>query len=150
MMADLFDLPDAAQALRVLARLGMAALLGGLLGAERELAHKAAGLRTHMMVALGAALLVVFPIEAGIAIGDLSRVIQGVVTGIGFIGAGTILKRAQSDEVLGLTTAASIWLTAAVGLAAGAGRLWLPLMATMMAFGILHVMRRLETPHDRA
>jgi putative Mg2+ transporter-C (MgtC) family protein len=149
MLDDLFHLPDVPQALRVVARLGVAAVLGGFLGAERELAHKAAGLRTHMMVALGAALLVVFPLEAGMAIGDLSRVIQGVATGIGFIGAGTILKRVQSDEVLGLTTAASIWLTAAVGLAAGAGYLWIPLTSTAMAWLILHVVGRLEARRAR-
>jgi hypothetical protein len=75
-----------------------------------------------MLVALGCALFVLFQAEAGMAQADLSRVIQGVATGIGFIGAGTILKRTDSGEVEGLTTAAGIWLTGAVGLAVGGGR----------------------------
>ena len=134
---DLFHLPDAAQMIRVVVRICTAALLGGILGAERERAGKAAGLRTHMLVALGCALFVLFPAESGMAQADLSRVIQGVATGIGFIGAGTILKRTESGEVQGLTTAAGIWLTAAVGLAVGAGQLWLPVIAVACAWVIL-------------
>jgi putative Mg2+ transporter-C (MgtC) family protein len=129
---DLFHLPDLAQLVRVLVRVVVAAALGGLLGAERERAGKAAGLRTHMLVALGA--------------GDLSRVIQGVATGIGFIGAGTILKRADSDEIQGLTTAASIWLTAAIGMAVGAGQLWLPVISAVAAWIILFALSRLMPP----
>ena len=143
MLDDLFVLPDAAQMVRVIARIATAATLGGLLGAERERAGKAAGMRTHMLVALGAALFVLFPVEEGMPIGDLSRVIQGVATGIGFIGAGTILKRQDSDEVQGLTTAASVWLTGAIGLAVGAGHLWLPIVSTLCAWVILHVLGRL-------
>src|SRR5688572_12607454 len=116
---DLFHIPDSAQMLRVVIRICTAALLGGILGFERERARKAAGLRTHMLVAVGCALFVLFPAEAGMAIADVSRVIQGVATGIGFIGAGTILKRPESGDVQGLTTAAGIWLTAAIGLAVG-------------------------------
>jgi putative Mg2+ transporter-C (MgtC) family protein len=78
--------------------------------------------------------------------GDLSRVIQGVATGIGFIGAGTILKRADSDEIHGLTTAASIWLTAAIGMAVGAGRLWLPVICAVAAWIILFVLSRVTPP----
>src|SRR5688572_15085046 len=133
---DLFHIPDFAQMVRVVVRICTAALLGGILGAERERAGKAAGLRTHMLVALGCALFVLFPAEAGMAQADLSRVIQGVATGIGFIGAGTILKRSDSGEVEGLTTAAGIWLTGAVGLAVGAGQLWLPVMAVACAWAI--------------
>ena len=96
---DVFHLPDVAQLVRVLVRVVVAAALGGLLGLERERAGRAAGLRTHMLVALGAALFVLFPAEADMAPGDLSRVIQGVATGIGFIGAGTILKNAESEEL---------------------------------------------------
>jgi putative Mg2+ transporter-C (MgtC) family protein len=140
---DLFQLPDMARLGHVLARVVVAALLGGLLGAERERAGKAAGLRTHMLVALGAALFVLFPAEAGMSTSDLSRVVQGVATGIGFIGAGTILKRAESDEIQGLTTAASIWLTAAIGMAVGAGQLWLPVICAVTAWAILFVLSRL-------
>jgi putative Mg2+ transporter-C (MgtC) family protein len=143
---DLFHLPDLAQLVRVLVRVVVAAALGGLLGAERERAGKAAGLRTHMLVALGAALFVLFPAEAGMSTGDLSRVIQGVATGIGFIGAGTILKRADSDEIQGLTTAASIWLTAAIGMAVGAGQLWLPVISAVAAWIILFALSRLMPP----
>jgi putative Mg2+ transporter-C (MgtC) family protein len=142
---DLFNVPDTAQMLRVLARICLAAVLGGVLGAERQHAGKAAGLRTHMLVAMGCALFVLFPAEAGMATADLSRVIQGVATGIGFIGAGTILKRPDGTEVHGLTTAAGLWLTAAVGAAVGAGQLWLPLVAVVGAWVILAVMRRFES-----
>jgi putative Mg2+ transporter-C (MgtC) family protein len=147
---DLFHLPDLAQLVRVLVRVLVAAALGGLLGFERERAGKAAGLRTHMLVALGAALFVLFPAEAGMGPGDLSRVIQGVATGIGFIGAGTILKKAESEEIQGLTTAASIWLTAAIGMAVGAGRLWLPVLCAGAAWIILFVLSRLTSQKDSA
>jgi putative Mg2+ transporter-C (MgtC) family protein len=141
---DLFRIPDIEQTVRVIVRLLLAAILGGLLGAERERAGKAAGLRTHMLVALGAAVFVLFPAEAGMGMADLSRVIQGVATGIGFIGAGTILKRKDQEEIQGLTTAANIWLTAAVGLAVGAGHLWVPIACTLCAFVILSVVARYE------
>ena len=141
---DLFHLPDGSQMARVVARIAVAALLGALLGAERERAGKAAGLRTHMLVALGAALFVLFPAEAGMRIEDLSRVIQGVATGIGFIGAGTILKRPESEQVEGLTTAASIWLTGAIGMSVGAGQLWLSVVCAASAWIVLYVLARFE------
>jgi putative Mg2+ transporter-C (MgtC) family protein len=139
---DLFHIPDAAHLIRVVTRICTAALLGGIIGGERERAGKAAGLRTHMLVSLGCALFVLFPAESGVSKSDLSRVIQGVAAGIGFIGAGTILKRTDSGEVEGLTTAASIWLTGAIGLAVGAGQLWLPAVAVALAWVILSVLGR--------
>ena len=142
---DILHVPDGAQVARVVIRVIAAALLGALLGWERERAGKPAGLRTHMLVALGAALFVLFPAEAGMAIGDLSRVIQGVATGIGFIGAGTILKRAEAEQVEGLTTAASIWLTGAIGMAVGAGQLWLSALCAVSAWVILYGLARFET-----
>ena len=142
---DLFLWPDGPQMVRVVARVAVAALLGALLGWERERAGKAAGLRTHMLVALGAALFVLFPAEAGMAIADLSRVIQGVATGIGFIGAGTILKRPESEQVEGLTTAASIWLTGAIGMSVGAGQLWLSVICAISAWVILYVLARFDS-----
>jgi putative Mg2+ transporter-C (MgtC) family protein len=145
---DLFHVPNAAQMIRVVIRICTAALLGGILGAERERARKAAGLRTHMLVAVGCALFVLFPVESGMAQADLSRVIQGVATGIGFIGAGTILKRPESGEVEGLTTAANIWLTGAVGLAVGAGQLWLPIIAVGCAWVILSLFHRFTQSND--
>ena len=142
--SELFDLPNMVEFARVLARLTVAALLGGLRGLEREREGKAAGLRTHMLVALGSALFTVGPLEAGMNAADLSRVFQGLVTGIGFIGAGTILKRAEEQEIQGLTTAANLWLTAAVGMAVGLGHLWLPILGAALAVLILAVIGYVE------
>ena len=139
------DLPDAAGWTRITLRLLLAAGLGGALGYEREQSGKAAGMRTHMLVALGAALFVLFPAEAGMDIADLSRVIQGVATGIGFIGAGTILKRAEAEHIEGLTTAASIWLTGAIGMSVGAGQLWLSAVCAISAWIILYVLARFDS-----
>src|SRR6266851_1835629 len=83
-----------------------------------------AGLRTHMLVALGAALFTLIPQEAKMETADISRVIQGIAAGIGFLGAGTILKLGEEHRIQGLTSAASVWLTAAAGTAVGAGWLW--------------------------
>lgn len=129
---------------RVALQLFIAAVLGGVIGAEREAVGKAAGLRTHMMVSLGAALFVLVPVEAGIATGDLTRVIQGIATGIGFVGAGAILKRSDRSEIEGLTTAATIWLTGAVGVAVGAGQEWLAIVGTISAWIILTLMIRID------
>lgn len=137
--SELFAVPGATQTAVVVVRLVTAALLGGLLGAEREFEGKAAGLRTHMLVALGAALFVIAPAQAGLGEGDLGRIIQGVAAGIGFIGAGTILKLTDREEIKGLTTAASIWLTAAIGISAGVGPLWVPLVCAACAWIILYV-----------
>jgi putative Mg2+ transporter-C (MgtC) family protein len=142
---DLFHGPDLSQLVRVGVRVLFAALLGGVLGAEREAAGKAAGMRTHMLVAIAATVYVLFPIEAGMAVADLSRVIQGVATGIGFIGAGTILKRTESDDIRGLTTAAGLWLTTAIGLAVGMGHLWLPIVCTIAAWLVLRALGSLES-----
>jgi putative Mg2+ transporter-C (MgtC) family protein len=140
----IIDLPDLAQAARVAVRLVLAALLGGLLGLERQRRGKAAGLRTHMLVALGSALFVIAPLEAGAGAADLTRVIQGIATGIGFVGAGSILKQTEQGEVKGLTTAAGIWLTAAVGIAVGLGRLWLPVLGVLLSWLILSALGRYE------
>jgi putative Mg2+ transporter-C (MgtC) family protein len=143
--ADLFlNLPDLTHLGGVAFRLVSAILLGGLVGAEREWVGKAAGLRTHMLVSLGAALFVLAPAEAGLGEGDTSRIIQGIAAGIGFIGAGTILKRADREEIQGLTTAASIWLTAAIGVAVAVGPLWLPLLCAICALLILYVLGEVE------
>lgn len=123
--------PAIAPQLHLLLHLGCALIVGGIIGLERERQRHAAGLRTHILVSLGAALFVLIPIQAGLPLqdwGQLSRVIQGVITGVGFIGGGVILhqpRRADQHLVAqGVTTAASIWLAAAVGVAAGMG-LWL-------------------------
>lgn len=107
--------------LEMILRLFLAAALGAAIGYERERAKKPAGLRTHILIALGSALFTVVSIF-GFANGvDPSRVAAGVVTGVGFIGAGVIFRGMRGDVVVGLTTAASVWVAAAVGLAAGAG-----------------------------
>lgn len=141
---ELFSVPNTRAVAIVVVRLVAAGLLGGLLGAEREAVGKAAGLRTHMLVALGAALFVIAPAQAGLGAGDLGRIIQGVAAGIGFIGAGTILKLTDQEEIKGLTTAASIWLTAAIGIAAAVGPLWVPVVCAACAWVVLSVLAHLE------
>ena len=141
--ADFSDLPGTVQITQMTVRLLFAALCGGLLGFERERAGKEAGIRTHMLVALGAAFFVLIPQQAGVSPGDMSRVLQGIITGIGFIGAGTILKLNDREEVLGLTTAAGIWLTAAVGIAAGMGREASAVFGTALALMILSLLPRI-------
>lgn len=140
--AEFSDLPAADETLRVILRLLVAALLGGLLGYEREYRGKAAGMRTHMLVALGSAIFVLVPLQAGISDADLSRVIQGVVAGVGFLCAGAILKHGE-QEVHGLTTAAGLWLTAAIGLAVGMGRESTAVLSAVLAFCILHLIPKL-------
>ena len=138
------DLLDATQLTQVCVRLFIAVLLGGLLGYDREKNESAAGLRTHMMVALGAALFVIVPQQAGMPIEDLSRVLQGIIAGIGFLGAGAIIKISDKEEIKGLTTAASIWATAAIGIAAGMGREVTAILSTALALVILAILPRLE------
>lgn len=141
--------PDLPQAIRILVRIAAATIAGAIVGFERERTGKAAGLRTHMLVALSSAIFVLGPLEAGMLEGDVSRVVQGVAAGIGFLGAGTILKLTEEGQVRGLTTAAGIWLTAALGVAAGLGRLGLALMCAVLAWIILAVLSRFELPpHD--
>ena len=146
---ELFSVPNTRAVAIVVVRLVAAGLLGGLLGAEREAVGKAAGLRTHMLVALGAALFVIAPAQAGLGAGDLGRIIQGVAAGIGFIGAGTILKLTDREEIKGLTTAASIWLTAAIGIAAAVGPLWVPVVCAACAWVVLSVLGNLEARISR-
>lgn len=138
--AEFSDVPDAAQLARIVVRLCMTALLGGLLGWERKHAGKAAGVRTHMLVAMGAALLVLVAQQADIAPADNSRVLQGVIAEVGFLGAGTLLKGNAESQVKGLTTAAGIWLTAAIGLATGLGREATALLSTLLAQLVLWTM----------
>ncbi|HET9644445.1 MAG TPA: MgtC/SapB family protein [Burkholderiaceae bacterium] len=139
------DIGDIESAVTVIVRLLMAVLLAAVLGYERERHEAPAGLRTHMLVALGAALLVLAPEQAGVGPDNLTRVVQGVVSGIGFLGAGAILKRERPGrQVRGLTTAASIWATAAIGVAAGMGRELTALATAMLGFVILKLLRRLE------
>lgn len=127
------DIPDVAQVTLITLRLLVAVALGGLLGWERELRGKAAGVRTHMLVAAGAALFVLIPQQAGASLADMSRVMQGLIAGVGFLGAGAIILGNQQVSTRGLTTAAGIWLTAAIGVAAGIGREATAVLATFIA-----------------
>lgn len=135
------DLPNVAQITKVFVRLLVAIALGSLLGYERETRGSAAGLRTHMLVALGAALFVLVPLQAGVPMPDMSRVLQGIVSGIGFLGAGAIIKLSEDREIRGVTTAASIWLTAAIGIAAGMGLEMTAVFSTVLALSILALSR---------
>lgn len=137
MLSEFSDLPDAEDLTRLVLRLFLAAILGGLLGLQRETSGKAAGLRTHMLVALGSALFVLVPMQAGMEADALSRVLQGVIAGVGFLCAGTIMKRDSSDRVEGLTTAAGLWMTCAIGIAAGTGREMTAVLSTLLALAIL-------------
>jgi putative Mg2+ transporter-C (MgtC) family protein len=112
---------------------------------EREAAGKAAGLRTHMLVALGAALTLVVAYRMGMPEADQSRVIQGLVTGVGFLGGGAILKITDERRIRGLTTAAGIWMTASIGIAVGAGKLATATMATVLTFVVLRMLQLVET-----
>ncbi|HLW04447.1 MAG TPA: MgtC/SapB family protein [Azoarcus sp.] len=138
--AEFSDLSDLEDLTRVTLRLFLAGLLGAALGYERESQGKSAGLRTHMLVALGSALFVIAPGLAWSMNDAMSRVIQGVVTGIGFVCAGTIIKDKATDNVRGLTTAAGLWLTAAMGVAVGLGNEATAVLATLIALFVLHVL----------
>jgi putative Mg2+ transporter-C (MgtC) family protein len=136
------DLGNADDVTRVVLRLIVAVALGGLLGYERESIGASAGQRTHMLVALGSALFILIPLQAGMRIEYLSRVLQGVTAGIGFLGAGAILKLRERAAIQGLTTAASVWLTAAIGVAAGMGRETTAVVSAVFAFVILSLLKR--------
>jgi putative Mg2+ transporter-C (MgtC) family protein len=107
--------------LTVIIRLLLAAILGAGIGYQRERSGKPAGLRTHTLIALGAALFTIVSIFGFGDQGDPSRVAAGVVAGVGFLGAGVIFRSMRGDIPVGLTTAASVWIVAAIGMAAGAG-----------------------------
>ena len=130
-------LPDRRQLAYVLIRVIAATLLGAIVGLQRERAGKPAGLRTHMLVSLGTAVVVLAGSGAGMNTDGLSRVIQGIVTGIGFVGAGAILKLTDQREIQGLTTAAGLWITAAIGVAVGLGALGLAVIGTVLTVIVL-------------
>jgi putative Mg2+ transporter-C (MgtC) family protein len=140
LVAEFSDLKDISEITTLVTRLLMAALLGGILGFEREQRGKAAGIKTHMLVAIGSALFVLIPQQAGLSEQELSRVMQGIIAGIGFLGAGAILKGNDEKDLKGLTTAAGIWLTAAIGVAAGLGRESSAILCTVLALVILVTM----------
>ena len=141
-------LTDTGQLMRVLVRLIAATLLGAVVGLQRERAGKPAGLRTHMLVTLGTAVFVLSCAGVGMSMEGLSRVIQGIVTGIGFIGAGSILKLSEERDIRGLTTAAGVWMTAAIGVAVGLGSVGVALLSTLFTLIILSLATRLERRVD--
>jgi putative Mg2+ transporter-C (MgtC) family protein len=132
-----YGLPDRAHLETAILRVITAIVLGGLVGINRERAGKPAGLRTHMLVSLGTALVVLACSASNMSLEGQSRVIQGIVTGIGFIGAGSILKLDKEREIQGLTTAAGLWMTAAVGVAVGLGALGVAIIGTLVALIVL-------------
>ncbi len=137
-IADEFsDIADLEHLTRMVLRLVLAAFLGGLLGLQRERNGKEAGIRTHMLVAAGSALFVLVPLQTGMDEDGVSRVLQGLLAGIGFLCAGTILKLQDEEHVRGLTTAAGIWMTAAIGMACGLGRETTAVLSTLLVLGIL-------------
>lgn len=145
-------------------RLGAATIVGGAIGLNRELHDKPAGVRTHALVSLGAALATYISIEVTTEgqiadIGAVTRVIQGVLTGIGFLGAGVIFREDSGKRVKGLTTAASIWVVACLGMACGAGRMRTAIVAFAITIAVLvfggpieqrlhHLLRPEEDDHD--
>jgi|SRR6185503_8264489 len=130
----------------VLMRLGAAVGVGALIGLDRELRQKPAGIRTLALVALGSAVFVLETIDSTRSpyTDPTSRVIQGIITGVGFLGAGSIMRTVGEESVRGLTTAASIWLAAAMGIACGLAN-W-PLV---VVGGLLGVLVLVITPVER-
>ena len=125
--------PDLTMSLRIL----LAAALGGAIGYQRERAGKAAGLRTNMLICVGSALFTVVSIYGFTGPADPSRVAAGIVAGVGFIGAGSIILRREEGYIAGLTTAATIWAAAGVGVAAGAGLYIAAIVTTAVILGVL-------------
>ncbi len=125
--------------------------MGATIGLERQIRRKPAGLRTHMLVSLGSALFTLIIMQTGglqASPDALSRVIQGIAAGVGFLGAGEIVRqssqKSQQLEIHGLTSAAAIWVSAALGIAAGCGLWQLGLIGAMLSFLVLNVFKRLE------
>lgn len=143
-------LPDPRQLAVVLIRVIFATVLGAIVGLQREKAGKPAGLRTHMLVSLGTAIVVLACSASPMTPEGLSRVVQGIVTGIGFLGAGSILKLTDERKIKGLTTAAGLWMTAAIGIAVGLGVLGVALVGTFLTVIVLSLVGAIETRLQRS
>lgn len=139
-----FGIASGRQLAQVLVRVIVAAFLGGLVGMQREKAGKPAGVRTHILVCLGTAVVVLASAGMGMNLDGQSRVIQGIVTGIGFIGAGSILKVNEERDIQGLTTAAGLWMTAAIGIACGGGEIGIALISAVLTVIVLALAGVLE------
>ncbi|MFA5097664.1 MAG: MgtC/SapB family protein [Candidatus Margulisiibacteriota bacterium] len=132
--------------LAITLQLILSAVLGGVIGFFRERDKKAAGLRTHILVCMGSTLLMLIAVHlASIYPGsDVGRIAGQVIVGIGFLGAGTILVDREKASVMGLTTAASIWVSAAIGLAVGCGFYYAALISTLIVLLVIEVLRKME------
>ncbi|MDH4567555.1 MgtC/SapB family protein [Pseudomonas sp. BN414] len=146
LVAEFADLGHVEGLVRALLRFLLAIFLGGLVGYEREVKGKSAGMRTHMLVCLGAALFIMALEQDGAGHDAISRVIQGIAAGIGFLCAGTILKGRSPADVQGLTTAAGLWAATAIGVAVGMGREGTAVLGTLLALVVLHVVPFLVDP----
>jgi putative Mg2+ transporter-C (MgtC) family protein len=135
-------IPTAEEWARLGVRLIAALFVGALIGYQRERVGKAAGLRTHILVAMGTSLFVIAAVEFGMKEDALSRVIQGLATGIGFLGAGSILKVEADQEIHGLTTASGIWMTAAASVAIGLGVVAVGVIAGIFTWIVLSLFHR--------
>jgi putative Mg2+ transporter-C (MgtC) family protein len=142
------DLPGAVAVTQLVLRMLLATVLGGLLGSQRVHQGQGAGLRTHMLVALGSAGFVGIPLQAGMSMSELSRVLQGLIAGIGVFLAWTTLKPQAEGPIHGLTTAAGLWLTAAVGVTVGLGREVSAVLGTVLALIILVLLPRVRPPAE--
>lgn len=142
-----YSLPDAGTMTIIVVRVVTAAVLGGAVGLDRERKGRAAGLKTHILVSIGSALFVLAPLMAGVEPGDVTRVMQGIVSGIGFLGAGAIIKLDRGERVEGLTTAAGIWMTSAIGMAAGMGMEIVAVVTTVMALLVVGAIPKVMPSH---
>lgn len=142
-------LPDLRQLIHAVIKFAAAVILGAVIGLQREKAGKPAGLRTHILVTLGTSVFVLACSSYGMNSDGLSRVIQGIVTGIGFIGAGSILKLNEERDIQGLTTAASVWMAAAIGVAVGLGVLGVAILATFMTLVVLALVGSYEKRDEK-
>ncbi len=149
-VSEFSDIPDVSTITRITLRLALAAILGGMLGYERELRARSAGVRTHMLVAVGAALFVIGPLQSGMPLADMSRVLQGIVQGIGFLGAGAIIVRGAQKKIQGLTTAANIWATAGIGIVVGLGLEATAVLSAVIVLIILAIIPRLMPVANRS
>jgi putative Mg2+ transporter-C (MgtC) family protein len=139
---------------KIFTRLFLALVIGAIIGLERQIRHKPAGLRTHMLVSLASALFTLIPLSIPSVNGGtldasaLSRVIQGITAGVGFLGAGEILRQSSENssrlEIKGLTSAAAIWVSAALGIASGCGLWQLALIGAIMCFLVLYFVKLVE------
>ena len=128
-------------------RLLLAAALGGVIGAEREYRRKPAGLRTNILIAVGAALFTIVSIQLGSTGSSPDRIASNIVTGVGFLGAGAIMRHGES--VHGVTTAATIWVNAGIGMAAGLGQFLMASVATAVTLAVLVVIAPIEAYFER-